>query len=73
MTGNRGPVGSFANRYLKYAQVIRSMRGAVKGERHGGARGRQINYFGNPGRNYAGSKGLEATVNESHAVGTRGG
>ena len=34
------------------------MRGAVAGERHGDARGRQINNFGKPWKKFCGKKGV---------------
>ena len=50
--------GSPCDQYLKYVQAIRDMRGAVAGERHGGARGRQINNPGQPWKKLRGKQGV---------------
>ena len=49
------------------------MKGAVTEERHGGARGWQINNFGPRWKNIMGSKESNVTGRESHTVYTRGG
>ena len=40
--------GSICDRYLKYVQARRATKGAVAGERHCGARGRQMKKCGKP-------------------------
>ena len=41
-----------------YAQTRQATRGAVTGERHGGARGQQINNFGQPWKKFRGKHRL---------------
>ena len=43
---------------MKYVQAIRDTRGVVVGERHGGARGGQINHVGKPWKKYHREQGV---------------
>ena len=43
---------------MKYVLEIRSKKEAVTGERHGGARGRQINNFGQAWKKFHGNQGF---------------
>ena len=48
--------GSLCDQYFKYVKAVRAMRGAVTGERRGGARGIQINNFRQPWKKFRGKQ-----------------